>query len=604
MATGPRANTDQRAEGRGAHRDVARLARRIHDIGVEAVASVVGARVEETARQWLAKTPLDANDPTSRLRVMEAFALASFLTLCSSSLLGVSPLERFIRQRRDDADELSRAALDVLAKTEFHLIQLKARRSPDRLDAEDLATGETLSLFDSDVPATAVSVRVAAWLAPLPGGDFVLLGPTTPLDPGALAEGLSFARPGKGLINARRCAAAVYKHVVRHGGLRVEGLNGFPEDAPDDRQGAEEGVEEDDALDRLASALRGARDGEGTGEIMEEARQMAAPFPLIQALVRSILARGAGRKDLAEAFSRIGFIMMETLDRRASIGSGGGQLSLDSIAAEIDRIIADRRATAETRALFDVLRRRLATTGRSGGADKPGDAELMRVLQLIQALRAKTVDQGCTEQEALASAKKVAELLDRYGLSLSEVEMRDQTCRGFGVDTGRKRRAPIDDCMPVVGFFCDCKVWGETGAANTIRFVFFGLPADVEAAHYLHDLIVATFETETAGFKRAELAKAGDGRRVSAHSFQIGLAHGICEKLTGLKAERDAANERASGRDLVPLKTSVIDEELEKLGLSFRAKSQNRKRKVSPDAYHAGRAAGRKFEPHRRVTET
>ena len=31
-------------------------------------------------------------------------------------------------------------------------------------------------------------VRVAAWLAPLPDGGFVLLGPVTPLDPGALTE--------------------------------------------------------------------------------------------------------------------------------------------------------------------------------------------------------------------------------------------------------------------------------------------------------------------------------------------------------------------------------------------------------------------------------
>ena len=34
----------------------------------------------------------------------------------------------------------------------------------------------------------------------------------------------------------------------------------------------------------------------------------------------------------------------------------------------------------------------------------------------IQALRAKTIDNGCTEDEALSAAAKVAELLDRYDL--------------------------------------------------------------------------------------------------------------------------------------------------------------------------------------------
>jgi hypothetical protein len=219
-------------------------------------------------------------------------------------------------------------------------------------------------------------------------------------------------------------------------------------------------------------------------------------------------------------------------------------------------------------------------------------------------LRAKTVEQGCTEQEALASARKVAELLDRYGLSLSEVEMRDQACQGFGVETGRRRRAPIDECMPSIGLFCDCKVWMETAAGNTIRFVFFGLPADVEAAHYLHDLIVVTFATETARFKNEDVAMASSGRRVSTRSFQIGLAHGIRDKLTSMKAERDAANRRSTGRDLVPMKASIVEDELERLGLSFHAKAQNRKRKVAHDAYHAGRAAGRKFEPQRSVPAT
>ena len=129
--------------------------------------------------------------------------------------------------------------------------------------------------------------------------------------------------------------------------------------------------------------------------------------------------------------------------------------------------------------------------------------------------------------------------------------------------------------------------------------MFFGLPADVEAAHYLYDLIVMTFATETARFKNEEMTIASSARRVSTRSFQIGLAHGIGDKLGSTKAERDAANKLSTGRDLVPMKASVIEDELEKLGLSFHAKAQSRKRNVAPDAYHAGRAAGRKFEPRR-----
>jgi hypothetical protein len=66
--------------------------------------------------------------------------------------------------------------------------------------------------------------------------------------------------------------------------------------------------------------------------------------------------------------------------------------------------------------------------------------------------------------------------------------------------------------------------------------------------------------------------------------------------LRAMKAERDASNKKSSGRDLVPLKTSVIDEELAKLGLSFRATNGGRKKRVWIDAYEAGKIAGYQFE--------
>ncbi len=90
----------------------------------------------------------------------------------------------------------------------------------------------------------------------------------------------------------------------------------------------------------------------------------------------------------------------------------------------------------------------------------------------------------------------MAELLDRYGLSLNELDLRRQSCEGVGIETGRKRRGPIDDCMTTIARFFDCRVWAETTAGGTLRYIFFGLPADVQAAVYLHDLIVLAFETD------------------------------------------------------------------------------------------------------------
>lgn len=583
--------------------DDARLAERIDDYCMAALASLPQARIEEIARQWFAKTKLDPDDSTSALLGLEAMALASHLLLFTPSHTGVTPVARFVRAQRAGASWQDRRALDALATATFRLVRLKSRRSPQILFAEDIASGESLTVFDADIPDAALGVTLAVRLAQLPDLGFVTLGPLTPLDPSALVEALSFVRAGRGLSNPQRCAAAVYKHVIRHGGLRLEGVNAFGAEMFDDFETIAN-EDELDELDRLAFSVEAKKKNgqEASSEELGDARRLTSFEFLAQALARSVLSRQYGRAILADVFSQFAFTMMETYARRAAIGAGGAENPLHTIAAALDRAVAAARLPKEACTLYEDLRRRLAMSWNTGATKNEQDAELARVLQRIQGLRAKTVDQGCTEQEALASAKKVAELLDRYGLSLGEVEMRELACEGIGVETGRKRRAAVDDCVPSIGLFCDCKVWIETTTSGAIRYVFFGLPADVEAAHYLYDLIALTFSTETARYKSCDMESNSGVRRDGVRSFQIGLARGISEKLHTMKSERDTALRRSTGRDLVLLKTSVIEEELEKLGLDFQAKAGRRKRRVEVGAYEAGRATGRKFEPRRGVT--
>jgi hypothetical protein len=59
-----------------------------------------------------------------------------------------------------------------------------------------------------------------------------------------------------------------------------------------------------------------------------------------------------------------------------------------------------------------------------------------------------------------------------------------------------------------------------------------------------------------------------------------------------MKAEHDTSKRTLSGRDLVPLKISLIDDELAKVGLPFHATSRGRRKRVLSDAYEAGQIAG------------
>ncbi|HLZ65942.1 MAG TPA: DUF2786 domain-containing protein [Aliidongia sp.] len=219
-------------------------------------------------------------------------------------------------------------------------------------------------------------------------------------------------------------------------------------------------------------------------------------------------------------------------------------------------------------------------------------ADLDKLHARILGLRAKTIDNGCTEAEALAAAAKVAELLDRHELSLSDVELRAEPCEQLAFETGRKKRIPLDGCVGAVAEFCDCRIWREKNGAGTARYVFFGLRADVAVAHYLTDLIDSAVRTELGNFKNSAAYQrfAHRERHLANSSFALGMVASIADKLQAMKAARDDAN-RSTGRDLVLVKRSVVDVELAKLDLQLRTVRSGR-RFVSPDAYDAGAAAG------------
>lgn len=210
----------------------------------------------------------------------------------------------------------------------------------------------------------------------------------------------------------------------------------------------------------------------------------------------------------------------------------------------------------------------------------------------IQGLRAKTIDNGCTEGEALAAAAKVAELLDRYDLSLSDVEIREAPCERREYETHRKKRIPLDDCIGAIADFCDCRVWREKNAAGEARYVFFGLRSDIEVAHYLTEVIDTAVRSELGRYKTtAEYQRfRHQDRHVANASFALGMVASIADKLVAMKAGRDEVND-GTGRGLVVLKAAVVDTELEKLDLKLRTVS-SRSRMVSPSAYDAGGVAG------------
>ncbi|MEO0036505.1 MAG: hypothetical protein RLZZ501_2528 [Pseudomonadota bacterium] len=216
--------------------------------------------------------------------------------------------------------------------------------------------------------------------------------------------------------------------------------------------------------------------------------------------------------------------------------------------------------------------------------------DLDRLKARIQALRAKTTANGCTEEEALAAAAKVAELLDRHDLSVSDLDLRETACARLEIETRRKQRQPISACIPAIAAYCDCKVWRESDPEAGIRYVFFGLPASLELAQYVHDIVATAMQTEWERHRRDQrLIRYG---RDEKGSFLFGMAVSVAERLGEMKRERDEATRAGSGRDLVVVRQAVVEAEFARLDLTLRRGRASGKR-VAANAFAAGQEAGR-----------
>lgn len=325
---------------------------------------------------------------------------------------------------------------------------------------------------------------------------------------------------------------------------------------------------------------------------VEVARAAANPDGIQVLLDAAEQAQMLGRKRLAAAYDRLLEIALEVLERRAALGLATAQMVFVAVEDDIRYGLQTPILRTRVRRRYDAARVR--ARAKIAGAEPNPDLD--RVIERIRALREKTVARGCTEEEALAAAEKIAEWLDRYGLDMSEVDIAHAACEAAGIETGRKRAGAIDQCLPAIAEFCDCRAWIEEKDDGSLRHVFFGLPADVAGARGVYGLVEEALAVETAQFRKNGMWLRFDtgGRRSATGSFQFGFANGVAEKLRASVEVRRGAR-TGTGRDLVPLKSSRIDEELSALGLFFRAE-ERRGRRVLLDAYGAGKLASERFE--------
>ena len=190
----------------------------------------------------------------------------------------------------------------------------------------------------------------------------------------------------------------------------------------------------------------------------------------------------------------------------------------------------------------------------------------------LRALLAMTVDNGCTEAEALAAAAKAQEMLSRHGLDAAELETpdHDETL----VDLAA-RRTPVDELWPVLGYFCNCRYWLQRDRdAGRWTAVYFGRAADVAVAEYLHVILARAVAQAIAGYKQSDnyrRRRKYKRRREALRAYAEGMVERLQERLASLKWQRcDVGDDRRTGQ-LVRAYQAELDVALERRGMSFSA---------------------------------
>lgn len=177
---------------------------------------------------------------------------------------------------------------------------------------------------------------------------------------------------------------------------------------------------------------------------------------------------------------------------------------------------------------------------------------MSKLIDKIRALKAKTTENGCTEDEALAAMAMARRLMKKHGVSDLDVELGaseadDLVMEGLVDHAVRACLRPISQLTrtqifkwrrvaPKIDLFSD--VGKET--VNRLRIV--GLPHDIEIAEYFVMVCARAIDnTSREVASRWSLNQTEKGRKVSNAEFQHyranfarGMAHSLAEKIQAM----------------------------------------------------------------------
>lgn len=213
-----------------------------------------------------------------------------------------------------------------------------------------------------------------------------------------------------------------------------------------------------------------------------------------------------------------------------------------------------------------------------------GSPDREALLRRARALKAKTVENGCTEAEALAAAALLAKLLATYNLDLDEEELRASPFE-------RRDQVHADEVGPRLWQVADAiaeltgaRWWSTPPGVHPVRLTFFGFAHEADVATYLLEICARAMRTELEKLQRGLAILRPAARQLRIRPFLDGMASRLRERILELIPPKP------TGTGLVVLRDQLITDAMARAGIhltDFKARSA---RDQEPD-YQAGRSA-------------
>lgn len=216
-------------------------------------------------------------------------------------------------------------------------------------------------------------------------------------------------------------------------------------------------------------------------------------------------------------------------------------------------------------------------------------SERDKIAARIRGLLSKTVENGCTEDEAIAAAAKAAEMLARYNLSVDEVQMRENA---FEMHVEHFTDFVADRIWKVadgIAYLTGTRYWTSRPGVYPIEINFFGFAHEVEIAKYLLAICRRAMLDAAKPLAMRFALLEPERRKRKLLPFLDGMADTLRQRIRALKPKEP------TGTGLIVLRGQLIDAAMKDQGVTIKS-GNGRPSHDFDDAYRDGANAAERVE--------